>query len=118
MAIEILLIGDVAAATRRLNELRLRGFATWLATTEAELTWLIEKATARPSHAIVDLSAESSERAWVLRSRAAVAALAHLPTILIGAQPDERRHFSNVVATFPTSPDIEELLAALRRVAT
>ena len=115
MAIEILLIGDVATATRRLNELRLRGFPTWLATTEAELTWLVEKATARPSHAVVDLAPESSERAWVIGSRAAVATLAHLPTVLIGAQADEARHFEKVIASFPTEPTPEEIIAALRR---
>ena len=114
MAIEILLIGDVAAATTRLNELRLRGFATWLATTEAELAWLLEKASARPSHAIVDLSTENPDRAWMLGSRAAVATLAHLPTILIGARSDERRHFSQVIASYESSPDTDELIRALR----
>jgi alpha-beta hydrolase superfamily lysophospholipase len=114
MAIELLLIGDMAVAIPRLNELRLRGYATWLATTEAELTWLLEKATARPSHAIVDLSTDSPERAWVLGSRAAVAALAQLPTILVGAQDDEVHHFQRVIAFYPTAPTTDELIRALK----
>lgn len=117
MAIEILLIGDVATTTRRLNELRLRGYNTWLATTEAELTWLLEKASARPSHAIVDLSTENPERAWVLGARAAVATLAHLPTILIGAQGGEARHFQRVIASFPAPPTTDDVIGALLREA-
>ncbi|MBZ0238452.1 MAG: hypothetical protein K8M05_39430 [Deltaproteobacteria bacterium] len=114
MAIEVLIIGDVATATKRLNELRLRGFPAWLATTESELTWLLDKAAAKPSHAVVDLSTGSEERAWVLSSRVAVATLAQLPTVLVGAQADEARHFSRVIATFAAAPDTDELLAALR----
>ena len=117
MAIEILLVGDVAAATRRLNELRLRGFATWLATSEAELTWLLEKASAHPTHAVVELASTTGERAWVLGSRAAVATLAHLPTVVIGAQPDELRHFEQVIATFPSEPGTDAIIGALRRDA-
>lgn len=116
MAIEILLIGDVATATRRLNELRMRGFPTWLATTEAELVWLIEKAAAHPSHAVVELAPESDSREAILGSRAAVAILADLPTVLIGAHPDETRYFPHLIATFPADPSCDEIIAALRRV--
>lgn len=116
MAFEILLIGDVASATKRLNELRLRGYATWLATTEPELTWLIDKATARPTHAIVDLTTENHERAWVLGSRAAVATLAQLPTILIGARLDEARHFRRVAAQFAHDPGTDAILEKLRQM--
>ncbi len=119
-SIAVLVLGDVTVAQRRAHELRLRGFATFIAQDEAELSWLLGVAQIRPTYAVVDLSSPAgpgTTRVLQLVGMARLAAIAGVPVILVGAEEDDARFFRRVVALFPGDPGNTAILSALPKTA-
>lgn len=119
-SISVLVLGDLAVAQRRAHELRLRGFATFVAQDEAELSWLLAVAQIRPTYAVVDLASppgRSSSRVLLLVGMARLAAIAGVPVILVGAEADDARFFQRVLALFPCDPGSTAILSALPKTS-
>jgi hypothetical protein len=108
-------IGAPAAAQNRATELRMMGFATWTATNEAELHWLLEQAWIRPGVSVVELTGEGPERAALSQTLAALATLARLPVVLVGVDEREERQFPGVVAALPAAIDVQTLVERMPR---
>lgn len=118
--ISVLVLGDVTVAQSRAHELRLRGFATFIAQDEAELSWLLGVAQIRPNYAVVDLSqpvGPGSSRVLLLVGMARLAAIAGLPVVLVGAEEDDARFFRRVLALFPCDPGNTAILSALPKTS-
>ncbi|HUQ05983.1 MAG TPA: hypothetical protein VM261_25950 [Kofleriaceae bacterium] len=116
----VLVLGDVAAAQQRADQLRLRGFATFIAQDESELSWLLGVAQIRPTYAVVDLSSPigpGTSRVLLLVGMARLAAIAGLPVVLVGAEEDDARFFRRVLALFPCDPGNTAILSALPRTS-
>jgi hypothetical protein len=90
----------------------MRGYATWVATNERELTWLLAVAQVRPSYAVVDVSTEANRVKSIL-SLASLASLAGLPVILIGADESDARFFHRVLRILPCDPGSTAIISAL-----
>jgi hypothetical protein len=113
----------MTVAQKRAHQLRLRGFAAFVAQDEAELSWLLGVAQIRPTYAVVDLSAPAvttgpaSSRIVLLVGMARLAAIAGLPVVLVGAQEDDARFFHRVLALFPCDPGNTAILSAFPRTS-
>ena len=109
----IVVLGMAPAAPRRAHQLRLRGYATWVATSEDELRWLLEVARVRPDYSVVDLDVSSGDRAARMVSLAKLASMAGLPVVLIGSEKDDEQFFSRVFAMLPRDPASSAIIRAL-----
>jgi hypothetical protein len=113
----ILILGDSPATHMRANELRLRGYAAWVATSMSELRWLLDQAWIRPAYVVVDLEPRTDdERA--LATLAPMAAMCRRPVVLIGAQIEDARFFKSVQAIVPAAADVADILDVLARLPT
>ena len=118
--IAVLVLGDTRTAQARAHQLRLRGFAAFVAQDEAELSWLLSVARIKPNYAVVDLSttAESvSDRVAQLVAMARLVSLAQIPVVLVGAGDDDARFFHRVLALFPCDPGNTAILSVLTKSA-
>lgn len=106
--VEVLVIGEPLASAKLAVELRMRGVRACVAASEDELFALLRQAWLRPILSIVDLSVDSLVRQTEVKSRSLIAALAGIPTLLIGAETDDMYWFASVVRVFPTGtmPDV------------
>lgn len=119
-AIVVLVLGDARAAQARADGLRLRGFASFVAQNDAELTWLMSIAKVRPNHAVVDLDlpmASARERVEHLLAMARMVAVARIPVVLVGADDADARFFHHVLAQFPDDPGDTAILSVLTESA-
>ena len=115
--VAVLVLGDTAVAQKRAHQLRLRGFATFVAQDETELSWLLGVAQIRPTHAVVDLSAPANNRVLQLVGLARLAAVAGLPVVLVGAEADDARFFRRVLALFPCDPGNTAILSVFPKTS-
>lgn len=118
--ISVLVLGDTTVAQRRAHQLRLRGFATFVAQDEAELGWLLGVAHVRASYAVVDLTPpprSGSTRVVQLVGMARLAAVASLPVVLVGAEEDDARFFHRVLALFPCDPGNTAILSVMPKTS-
>lgn len=115
--VAVLVLGAPQVAQKRAHQLRLRGFATFIAHEEPELNWLLNVAQIRPNYAVVDLSGPSSNRVVALVGLARLAAIAGLPVVLVGAEDDDARFFHRVLALFPCDPGNTAILSALPKTS-
>lgn len=109
----VLVLGEGSVAQHRAHDLRMRGYATWVASEERELRWLLDIAQIRPSYAVVDLASASTNRVKTIVSRARLASLAAVPVILIGADEGDERFFQRVLRILPCDPGSTAILSAL-----
>lgn len=111
----VLVLGDAEVAARRAHQLRLRGLATWVASTEDELTWLLEVARICPDHAIVDLTVPPANRLQHLAKLARLASKVELPVVLVGAEKEDKNFFRRVLALLPRDPGNSAIIKVLSR---
>jgi DNA-binding NarL/FixJ family response regulator len=115
----VLVLGDAEVSARRAHQLRLRGLATWVASTEDELTWLLDVAKIRPDHAIVDLDVPAvfppTNRLHHLARLARLASIAELPVVLVGAEKEDEAFFRRVLALLPRDPGNSAIIKVLSR---
>jgi hypothetical protein len=109
----VLVLGEGAVAQHRAHELRMRGYAAWVASDERELCWLLEIAEVRPAYAVVEMSSAQTNRVKTIVSRARLAALANVPVILIGADDSDACFFRRVLRILPCDPGSTAILSAL-----
>jgi hypothetical protein len=110
----VLVIGEAGVAQERATELRMMGFPTWTATSEADLRWLLDQAWIRPAFAVVDVRADHHDRSEHVTTLAALAASAQLPAMLIGASDAEARRFQDVFARLPGDTDVQTIIDRLQ----
>lgn len=118
--VAVLVLGDTTIAQKRAHQLRLRGFCTFVAQDEAELSWLLGVAQVRPNYAVVDLTPPSgvaNNRVVQLVGMARLAAVAGLPVVLVGAEEDDARFFHRVLALFPCDPGNTAILSVLPKTS-
>jgi hypothetical protein len=113
----ILLLGISPKTRTRADELRLHGHGAWVATSVSELRWLLDQAWIRPAYALVDLQ-RAPDGVGALEMLAPLAAMARLPSILIGARAEDAGFFGNVLASLPSGVELEDVLETLRALAT
>lgn len=111
----VLILGEGSVAPRRAHELRLRGYATWVASDERELSWLLDIAEVRASYAVVDLTSTNPNRVKTIVSLARLASLAGLPVVLIGAEESDAQFFNRVLKILPCDPGSSAIISALPR---
>ena len=118
--VSVLVLGDTTIAQKRAHQLRLRGFATFVAQDEAELSWLLGVAQTRPNYAVVDLTPPpglATNRVVQLVGMARLASVAGLPVVLVGAEEDDARFFHRVLALFPCDPGNTAILSVLPKTS-
>jgi siroheme synthase (precorrin-2 oxidase/ferrochelatase) len=109
----VLVIGEGSVAQHRAHELRMKGYATWVASDERELRWLLDIAQLRPSYAVVDMASTCTNRVKMIVARARLAALAAVPVILVGADEGDERFFQRVLRILPCDPGSTAIVSAL-----
>jgi hypothetical protein len=109
-AFGLLVLRDEVSFGDHLDRLRLAAVPTWSASTGFELLWLLEHMGARPSVALVDLRPVTHDRAARITDLASLAAATRLPTMLVGADEDEARLFTEVVAVLPADADVDGIV--------
>jgi hypothetical protein len=114
----VLVIGEGAVAQHRAHDLRMRGYAAWVAFEERELRWLLDIAQIRPSYAVVDLVSATTNRVKTIVSRARLASIAAVPLILVGADDGDERFFERVLRILPCDPGSTAILSALPQSST
>jgi hypothetical protein len=111
----VLVIGELHVAQKRATDLRLRGYAAWIAANATDLGWLLDQAWVRPDVAVVDLGRAEAGRDRLLRVIAPLAAQAGLPSLLIGVSDDEVHRFEQVMASLPSDVELERVVEAITR---
>jgi hypothetical protein len=99
--LEVLVIGGALSSANLAVELRMRGIRSCVVGSEAEYFALSRHVWLRPSVSLVDLCVGGLVRDVEVRRRSLIAALAGIPTMLLGADGNDVPLFADVVRVLP-----------------
>lgn len=113
--VRVLVLGEPGAAHRRADELRMNGFAAWVASDERDLRWLLDEAMVRPSVALVALGAPRDDRAELIGGVSSLMATARLPAVVLGEVGEELADLHGAFARLPADADVYRIVRIMAR---